>query len=127
MNKALVAAGMVIAVVGAGIACGTFVPVAYGAGEATPGVTGTGILGTLMTLVGGATSFFQLFKGTQHADLLKKVEDLAGNIIGKPQTMETVTAEVALVALFTLCAKNGDTENLATVAALSTKMLGKKV
>lgn len=111
MNKALIVSGFVVAVLGAGIAAGTFVPVAYGAGENTPAVTGTGIVGTLMTLIGGATSFFQLFKG---------------NIIGKPQTVEVVTVEVALVTLFTVCAKNGDTENLATVAALSTKMLGKK-
>lgn len=126
MNRIVVAGGFVVAVIGAGIACGTFVPVAYGAGEATPGVTGTGILGTLMTLVGGATSFFQLFKGQGTADLLKRVEDLAGNIIGKPQTVETVTVEVALVTLFTVCAKNGDTANLATVSSLANSLLGKK-
>lgn len=127
MNRALIAVGLVVAVVGAGIAAGTFVPVAYGAGESTPAVTGTGIIGTLMTLIGGATSFFHLFKGQgTTSDLLKKVEDLAGNIIGKPQTVETVTAEIALVALFTICAKNGDTVNLAAVSALANSMLGKK-
>lgn len=125
MNKALIVSGFVVAVIGAGIAAGTFVPVAYGAGEATPGVTGTGMLGTLMTLIGGATSFFQIFKGNT-PDLLKKIEELTGNIIGKPQSIEVVTIEVALVTLFTVCAKNGDTESLATVAALSTKLLGKK-
>lgn len=127
MNKALVVSGFVAALVGVGLASGSFVPVAYGASEANAQTIGSGALGGLLALGGSLTSLWQMFFKGNSADLLKKIEDLAGNIISTKPTAETVTAEVALVVLFTICAKNGDTENLATVAALSTKMLGKKV
>ena len=130
MNRAITVAGFVAALIGVGLLSGSVTPIAYGASEANAQTVGSGLFGGLLTLGGGITSLWQLFKGQlgggTTSDLLKKVEDLAGNIIGKPQTVETVTAEIALVALFTICAKNGDTVNLAAVSALANSMLGKK-
>lgn len=135
MNKALAAGGFVVAMIGAGVAAGTWTPVAYGAGEATAGVNITGIIGTLTTLVGGATGFWNLFKKTADAVLpadgtaatiVKRIEELIPNITNRPQTAETITAEVALVTLFGINAKNADMVNLAKTSELAASMLGKK-
>lgn len=126
MNKSLTLCGFVAALIGVGLLSGSVTPIAYGASEANTQTVGTGLLGGLLTLGGGLTSLWQMFFKGGSTDLLKKIEELGSNIIGKPQTVETVTAEIALVALFTICAKNGDTANLATVSALANSMLAKK-
>lgn len=135
MNRALAAAGFVVAAIGAGIASGTWTPVWYGAGEATAGVNITGIIGTLTTLVGGATGFWSLFKKTAEAVLpadgsaatvLKRIEEMLPSMVNRPQTVETITAEVALVGLFAINAKNNDMVNLAKTSELAASMLGKK-
>lgn len=135
MNRALVVGGFVAAVVGAGVAAGTWTPVAYGAGEATASVNITGIVGTLTTLIGGATGFWSLFRKTADAVLpsdssaatvLKRLEEMLPSILNKPQTVETITAEVALVGLFSINAKNNDMVNLAKTSELAASMLSKK-
>ena len=123
MNKALVVSGFVTAVVGAAIASGTFTPVAYGAGELSPAVTGTGILGTVMAIVGSVTSFWQVFNKEGGGG--KIIQDLGG-VLNQPQTPTTITAEVALVALFAICAKSNDMHNISKVSELATSMLAAK-
>lgn len=130
MNRAVVVTGFVAALVGVGLLSGSVTPIAYGASEANPQTVGSGLFGGLLTLSGGITSLWQLFKGSlsngKTADIIKHVEDMASQIINKPQTVETITAEVALVGLFAIAAKNGDMANLAKISELASAMLGRK-
>ena len=135
MNRVMVVGGFTAAIIGAGVAAGTWTPVAYGAGEATASVNITGIIGTLTTLIGGVTGFWNLFRKTAEvvlpadgsaATILKRLEEMLPSILNKPQTVETITAEVALVGLFAINAKNNDMVNLAKTSELAASMLSKK-
>lgn len=134
-RNAAVIGGFVAAIIGAGVAAGSWTPVLYGAGEATAGVNATGVVGTLLTLVGGATGLWGLFRKAAEAVLpadssaatvLKRLEEMLPSMVNRPQTAETITAEVALVALFGINAKNADMVNLAKTSELAASMLGKK-
>lgn len=54
-----------------GLASGTVTPVAYGAGELTPGIGITGILSTLTALISGAGGIFALLKSGTVTDFAK--------------------------------------------------------
>ena len=83
---------------------------------------GAGGLGGLTNL-GGVTD---LIKKTVE-DLLKKTDAVVGPLEPpKPQPSAEITAEVALVALFNICAKTGDAVNLAKVSELAIAMMPKK-
>lgn len=126
MNKALVITGFVAALVGVGILAGSVTPVAYGVGEADAKVMSAGIFGGLLSAGGVLTSIYQMFFKGGSTDLLKKIEELGSTFISKPQTVETVTTEVALVALFAIAAKGNDMANLAKISDLAASMLAKK-
>ena len=125
MNKVMVASLFGISAISVGVLCATGSPVAYGVGEATPPVVGVGVVSLLTALMSGAGGLFALFRG-QGGGALKTVEDMLGGMIGTKQTIETITAEIALVALAGLCIKAGDTANLTKIGELSASMLGKK-
>lgn len=78
------------------VAAGTATPVAYGAGELTPGVGITSIVSTLIALVSGAEGLFALLR----SDAAK---DMARSVIGNIQQADThgVGVDAAFVAIAT--------------------------
>lgn len=61
-RAAIVACLFALSVAGAGIACGTATPVLYGVGEATPAVTGTGVVSSLIAALSGGAGIWTLIK-----------------------------------------------------------------
>jgi hypothetical protein len=60
--KALAVGCFLVCLAAVGIAAGTITPVAYGAGEATTGVTITGIISSLTALLSGGGGLWTLLK-----------------------------------------------------------------
>lgn len=83
MNRnATVVACFLACLASVGVASGTVTPVAYGAGEVTPAVGVTGIISTLTALITGGGGLFALLKKGNPHEIIKRVVDVGGNIIG---------------------------------------------
>ena len=62
-QRVFVIAGLfAVSAVAVGVACGTASPVLYGVGDATPAVTGTGIVSTLIAAISGSSGLWMLLK-----------------------------------------------------------------
>lgn len=87
MNKAITVAGFVAALIGVGLASGSFTPIAYGASAADTQPVVTGIVGTLMTLIGGGGGLWALLKNSPASGFVKDAlvnlatRDVAGSVL----------------------------------------------
>lgn len=92
MNRGIIATCFAVSAISIAVASGTITPVAYGVGEATPGVTGTGIVSILTALISGAGGLFALLKSSP------LVTDFAKNTLNDLSTKNI--SGVALDAAF---------------------------
>ena len=99
-SKALIAGLFVVSLIGVGITAGTVTPVAYGAGELTPGVGITGIIGTLTALISGAGGLWTLFKSGTFADFaksaLQNIQQGDAHGVGVDAAFVTITTAIML-------------------------------
>jgi hypothetical protein len=72
----------VAAMISVAVGSGTIVPVAYGVGEQTTGVTATGIVSTITALLTSAGGIFALFRKGETSEAIRRTVDLGGNLIG---------------------------------------------
>lgn len=123
MKNAVVAGCFLIALISVGVCVGTIQPVAVGYGAPTTGVTATGIVSLLTTLLSGAGGLFALLKksGPNVLDLGKKILDggvddkLIGGSLGFFESLfdpaNDVTEKMEEGATLCVCmarAKDGD-------------------
>lgn len=103
MNRAVVSVAFVVASIGVAIVSGSATPIAYGVGEANAQTIGSGILGTLMAVIGGATGFWNLFKNSTATGFVK---DAIGNLTGGNAAGTVLDAAFVTIAA-TILAKKG--------------------
>ncbi len=77
MKNAVAASCFLLAIISAAVCAGTATPVAYGVGEATAGVSATGIVSLITTLLGGAGGLWALLRKAAPS-----VVDVVGPLIG---------------------------------------------
>jgi len=102
-SKWLVAGLFAVSVLGACVASSSIVPVMYGAGEMTPSVGGTSIIGTLTALISGAGGLWTLFRNSTATGFVK---DAIGNLTGG-NTSGTVLDAAFVTIAATILAKKG--------------------
>lgn len=85
-RAAIVACLFALSVAGVGVACGTATPVLYGVGEATPTVTGTGVLSSLVAALSGGAGIWTLVKAV--FPKAAPIIDIARPIISDTRTIE---------------------------------------
>ena len=68
ISKAVVAVCFGVSAVSAAVFAGTASPVMYGVGEATTGVTATGIISSIMALISGGGGLFALLRSPSVID-----------------------------------------------------------
>jgi len=120
MNRTITVTGFVAALIGVSLASSSFVPVAYGAGELTPAVGATGIIGTLMTLIGGAGGLLALFKNSPASGFVK---DALGNLASRDVAGSVLDGAFLTIAA-TIFARKGslDVSLMTTLAELRKKI-----
>ena len=106
-----------------GVACGTVTPVAYGAGEMTPGVGATSIVSTLTALLTGGGGLFALLKNGGASGAIKTITDIATPLIGGKFDAASITEDAALVVIAGCRVRKGDTEGLRMVGELAKRVL----
>ena len=99
-SKALIAGLFIVCAIGASVASSSIVPVAYGAGELTPGVGVTSIIGTLTALISGAGGLWSLFKSGTVADFaksaLQNIQQGDAHGVGVDAAFVTITTAIML-------------------------------
>ena len=122
ISKAVVAVCFGVSAVSAAVFAGTASPVMYGVGEATTGVTATGIISSIMALISGGGGLFALLRSPGVID--------AGRSIVSDFTSGDKSALVVDAAFVTIAgailAKKGSIEPtlLADLGALRQKVTG---
>lgn len=97
-------------------------PVAFGVGEATPPVVGTGIVSLLTALASGATAIWKLFQSTGPNSILDAVELLRPVLTGKTSLPEGAV-RVALTILEADAVRRGNPKDYDDVKSLSRQFL----
>lgn len=122
MNRnATIVACFIACLASVGTAASSLVPVAYGAGEMTSPVAVTSIISTLTALISGAGGLFALLKKADAGEVIKRVADLGGGLIGGERIKPIVNAIKDATDLLPLIAKNeGGVEMSAVRVAIFT-------
>lgn len=97
-KNGMIIGGMIAAMVGVGIASGSFTPIAYGASEATTETVGSGTLGTIMAIAGSLFSVFKLFTGAPPTSITNAV-DLLRPVLSGQTNLPQGAVRVAFVIL----------------------------
>lgn len=119
MNKIAVAACFGVSTLAVAFTAATAAPVAYGFGEATPGITAGGIMGLITALLSGAGGLVALFKSGTVSDFAKgTLADLTSkNASGLAMDASIVTIASVLFSKGLL-----DAETLTILAQLRKKI-----
>lgn len=120
MNKALIAVLFGVSVIGASVASSSILPVAYGAGEMTPGVGITSIVGTITALLSGAGGIWSLFKTGTVSDFAKGA--LKNLTEGDAHGTGVDAAFIAIVTAVLLKKKTIDPALLSEIGAVRNKV-----
>lgn len=124
MSKALIAACFAVSLISVAVASGSAVPVLYGVGEATTGVTATTVISSLIGLLSGGSGLWALLR--QHAPSVlgvlrpviggtsNRIDDAALTVVealfGSRLDASTLTEEGAILFVVFMRAKAGDSE-----------------
>lgn len=119
-RKAVVAACFAACCASVGVLSGTVTPVAYGVGEATTGVTATGIVSTITALLSAGGGLFALLTNTAVTDFARGA---LGNITQRDLTGAVLDAAFVTIAAAILSRKGTiEPTMLAELGALRKKI-----
>lgn len=86
-QKAIIVACLfALSVAGVGVAAGTATPVLYGVGEATPAVTGAGVISSLIAAISGSAGIWTLLKSA--FPKAAPIIDIARPIVTDPKIVD---------------------------------------
>ena len=119
MNKIAVAACFGVSTLAVAFTAATAAPVAYGFGEATPGITAGGIMGLITALLSGAGGLVALFKSGTVADFAKGT---LADITSRNPSIIAMDGSIVVIASVLFSRGLLDAETLTILSALRKKL-----